>query len=182
MQHADVQQARIRQASRSDSEALGALWMALLNEQAVHDDRFALAADALERWRNDFPEWLYDERRRILVAEGNGTLLGFVVAQRWAPSPIYAASSEIFIDELYVCPEVRGGGLGTRLVDGIKAWATSLQADRLRLRVLVANDAGQAFWKAQGARPFATTLTVEMEGVPSEEANREKKEKARLGF
>ena len=171
--------ATLRRARRADRDALGALWMALLEEQAGLDVRFAPAGDALERWRNDFPAWLHDERRRLVVAEQADALVGFVSAERWTSPPIYTASAEVFIDELYVRPEWRRRGLGGRLVQEMGAWAEEVGAERLRLRMLAANEAGRRFWARQGARPFITTLTIEREqAAPTSE----KEARARLGF
>ena len=169
----------LRQARRDDRDALGALWVALLEEQAALDVRFALAEDALERWRNDFPGWLHDERRRLTVAEAEGELVGFIAAQRWTPPPVYAEAREVFIDEVYVRPEMRGQGVGTRLVEDTKAWAATLDADRLRLRMLEANEAGRRFWQRQGAEPLVTTLTIERKREPPEAVH---EKKAKLGF
>ena len=169
----------IRAARKDDRDALGTLWVALLEEQAALDIRFALAEDALERWCNDFPAWLQDERRRLVVAESGEALAGFIAAQRWAPPPVYAEAREVFIDEVYVRPEVRGRGVGSRLVADVRAWAAALEAHRLRLRMLVANESGRQFWQRQGAEPFAETLTIERKH-PVAAVAREKK--AKLGF
>ncbi|MGI9174326.1 MAG: GNAT family N-acetyltransferase [Rhodothermales bacterium] len=169
----------IRPARREDRDALGALWAALLDEQAALDVRFAPAEDALERWRNDFPVWLQDEQQHLVVAEAKGELVGFITAQRWTPPPVYAEAHEVFIDEAYVRPEVRGKGIGTRLVEEVKAWAAKLDVDRLRLRMLVANEAGRRFWQRQGAEPFVATFTIDRDRT-APEATREKK--AKLGF
>ena len=173
----------LRRARRGDRDGLGALWMALLEEQAALDVRFAPAPDALERWRNDFPAWLHDERRRLVVAAHAGEPVGFVSAERWTSAPVYAASAEVFIDELYVRPAWRRRGLGSRLVQEIEAWADELGAERLRLRVLEANEAGRPFWARHGAKPFATTLTIERERPASASApTSEEERRGRLGF
>ena len=114
-----------------------------------------------------------------MVAEAKGELVGFITAQRWAPPPVYAEAREVFIDEVYVRPEVRSQGVGTRLVEEVQAWAATLDVDRLRLRMLVANEAGRRFWQRQGAQSFVTTFTIERVR-PALEASREKK--AKLGF
>ncbi len=151
--------------------------MAFLQEQAALDERFAVADDALERWHNDYAVWLGDETHRIFVAEPERTVQGFVTAQRWGPPPIYAPTSEVYVNELYVAPEARRRGLGTQLVRAVRHWAESLSADRLRLQALAGNAASRAFWAAQEARPFTTILTVELEGrADREEARR------RIGF
>lgn len=154
---------QIRRARRSDQSPLGDLWHRLLNEQAGLDERLGVAVDALARWHNDFPFWLDDEHRQVLVAEQEEILLGFATAQLWFPLPIYENVTEVYIDELYIVPEVRGHGVGRSLLETIREWADAVRADRLRVGVLAENAAARGFWESQEARPFALTYTIELE-------------------
>ena len=173
----------IRRAAKRDQPRVADLWTAFLEEQAEHDPRFQLADDARARFENDFPVWLDDETQRTFVAEraegeATGDLVGFATAHRWGPSPIYAEASEVFIDEFYVAPDARRQGAGSRLAEAVRDWADDLEADRLRLRVLHANEAGRAFWRSVGGAAFTTTMTVELE----REDREEKPERRRIGF
>lgn len=153
----------VRRAQRDDQDRVGTLWIDFLNEQAALDDRFAIADDALERWTNDYAVWLSDETQAIFVAEQDGAVEGFATAHRWGPPPIYAASSEVYLDELYVAPAARRHGLGTQLVRAVRHWAESVGAGRIRLQTMTANDAARSFWAALDAAPFTTTLTMELD-------------------
>lgn len=156
----------VRRAAPADKEAVLTLWLALLDDQAALEERFGVAEDAAERWRNDYPEWLRDETRRLFVAERKGRVIGFLSAERWTPRPIYAATNEVYIHELYVREEARHRGAGRQLVDEVKAWAETLGAERLRLGVLMANENGRAFWKKIGAKPLSQTLTIALDQHP----------------
>jgi GNAT superfamily N-acetyltransferase len=161
----------VRRAKQADHKALGALWIAFMSEQAGLDDRLAVADDARERWDNDFPVWLNDDRQATFVAEVDGALRGFVTAHQWGPPPIYEDAVEVYLDELYVLPEARRNGLGAELVAAVRTWASALGAVRIRLQALHANETAQAFWAACGAEPFAITHTVELD--PPEESSAE---------
>jgi len=172
--------ATIRPARPSDTDAVAALWRAFLEEQTVVEQRVAMADDAVERWRNDFPLWLEDSTRKFLVAEIDDTIAGFAHAHRWGPPPILAESAEVYIDDVYVAAEFRGEGHGDALVEALRTWAESLNADRLRLGVLAENTTGRTFWEAQGAQPLALTYTIELEA--SETPNDAADTKRRIGF
>jgi GNAT superfamily N-acetyltransferase len=167
----------VRRARKEDQEALAFLWIQFLQEQTALDPRFAVAEDALERWRNDFPLWLNEESRRIFVAEGEG-MIGFSTAHRWWPPPIYEEAVEVYVDELYVAPAARRSGVGRRLVGAVREWAEALGADRLRLGMLAANTPAAHFWEHLGARAYSLTMTIELEtgGRPQEASKR------KLGF
>ena len=178
MDHPDV-----RRAQMTDQEAVGDLWTRLLEEQETLDDRFAMAENARDRWGNDFPLWLDDETRRIYVAEGGDEIVGFSSARRWGPPPIYEESSEVYLDELYVRPSHRRQGLGTQLLSALRTWANRLGARRLRLSVLFANEAAQAFWTSQDAQPLTMTYTLERDGSGGDEEDEESKEGSKkIGF
>jgi len=170
----------IRRALKEDQQQIGDLWLRLLDEHAAMDPRFGVAGDALERWLNDFRYWLVDEQSRVFVAEQEGALVGFITACLWEPLPLYAVSEEVYINELYVVAELRGQGVGRRLVEAVKAWAEDLPVGRLRIGVLAANTAGRAFWERQHAQPLSLTLTIDLE--KSVAPAKVEKKKARLGF
>jgi GNAT superfamily N-acetyltransferase len=169
----------VRRARKKDAERIGDLWLALLHEQAEHDDRIGVADDAIERWRNDFPVWLDDDTRRIFVAEADGTVQGFASAHRWGPPPIYAESEEVYLDEIYVAPGARRDGLGSALVAAVRDWAEDLGAQRVRLQVLAANDAGHRFWDEHDAAPLVVTRAIECD--PSA-ATSEDEGSGKIGF
>lgn len=166
----------VYRAQRDDQEHIGALWVDFLNEQAALDDRFAVADDALARWNNDYPVWLADETQVIFVAKREGRIKGFATAHRWGPPPIYAESSEVYLDELYVTPAARRKGMGTQLVHAVHHWAASVGATRIRLQMMTANPKAQAFWAALGATPFTTTMTMDVDapaGASDEEPSQQ---------
>ena len=143
------------------------------------DLRLRLADDALERWENDFGHWVVDEASRVLVADQEGVLVGFVTAGLWRPPPIYASIEEVYINELYVTPTARGQGIGRGLVEAVRAWAEAWPVQRLRIGVLAANAGGQAFWRRLEAQPFSVAFTIDL-GAPDGPEPAPKK--ARLGF
>ncbi len=169
----------VRRAQPADQDPVGDLWAQLLDEQGEEEERFEAAEDARDRWNNDFPMWLDDETYRVYVAEVDGDIAGFAAAHRWGPPPIYAESSEVYLDELYVRPDDRRQGLGTQLVAAVRDWTDRLGARRVRLSVLAHNKAGRAFWAQQDAEPLTMTLTIEQQAAESGENDEGSK---KIGF
>ena len=169
----------LREASTHDASAVCALWLDLMHEHEALDARFVLSEDAPLRWKNDFPLWVEDQTRMLLLAELSGELVGFIQAHRRLDPPIFKEKPEVFIDELYVVPSARKRGVGRLLLDAIRTWAREVGAAQLRLRVLSANSDGLAFWERHGARSMDIALTIELEV----QAEKEKEHRSRkLGF
>ncbi len=171
----------IREAGTGDKDDVVRLWMDLLRSQGEIDDRFAPADDAEIRWRNDYTEWLSRGSRRLFVADEDGAVCGFVTAERWSPPPVFAASSEIYIVELYVEPANRRKGIGSSLVEAVRDWAEDVGAKRIRAGILALNEDGGAFWTAVGGDALSVTFGID---VQDGERSRDDEQvgRSRLGF
>ena len=161
---------RIRSARLSDGPSVANFWRELLTEQHTVDSRFDASEDATERWLNDFRAWVEaPDVRHIVVAElseeldseSGADLVGFASAQLWWPAPVYEQILEVYLDEIYVVPEHRKEGIGSRLLDGVKDWARSKDVTRIRLGTLAANEEAISFWKNRGASEFLVAMLLE---------------------
>jgi GNAT superfamily N-acetyltransferase len=155
----------IRPAKAGESEAIYELWVGLHAEQAELDARSGLSEDAAERWENDYPVWLEEDEDYCFLTAVDGTeeIVGFIHAELWYPPPTETPSQEVYVNALYVSPEHRHQGVGSRLVAGVKDWARERDLDQLRFGVLHANEEGRYFWEAHGATTFVDVMTVQLE-------------------
>lgn len=156
MKHAVV----IRRVEDSDRDAVEALWSALFREQEALDERFEVAEDASERWRNDFDGWLRGRGRWLWVAEREGRIVGFLSGERYYLPPIYRAAGELFLNEIYVVPESRRQGIGRALVDAAIGTGREEGIERMRLTALSRNEESREFWRSIGADAFSETLLL----------------------
>jgi GNAT superfamily N-acetyltransferase len=69
---------------------------------------------------------------------------------------------EAYLDELFVAPEWRRRGVASTLLERVREWAVQRAALRIRLGVLDSNEAGLAFWRSRGARPFVATMLIDV--------------------
>lgn len=169
----------LRPASLQDRDAVCALWMDLMKEHEAMEPLFVLAEDASLRWKNDYPAWIEDRTRKFLLAVYQQEIVGFIQAHRHVEPPIYAAAPEVYVDEIYLRPGLRGKGGGRLLLDAVKHWATEIGAVRLRFRVLAVNEDGIRFWEQAGATHLISTYTIPVESGEQQEI---KKHIRRIGF
>lgn len=152
----------VRTARQTDRDDVTAMWIDFLGEQNALDSRLVISDDALDRWRNDFSEWITAGVHGLFVADHDKEgLIGFASVHLWFPAPIYRPELEAYIDELFVEPDWRRRGIASALLEEIRNWAAEHQARRIRLGVLSANESGLAFWQSVGATSFVATLLIE---------------------
>ncbi|MGS0894155.1 N-acetyltransferase family protein [Burkholderia stagnalis] len=89
----------------------------------------------------------------VLIAESDGVPVGFVSAEK----PVDPARG-VLLDCLHVHPSSHGGGIGTRMIDAVRAWARTLGAGKVHLSVLEGNVRAIGFYERNGWQ-FAGTET-----------------------
>ncbi len=117
-----------------------------------------------------------DRKGRIVGLAGfktpNGALIGGgwqdlrviygVLGAAWRALPLSlferkAGTGQLLMDGIVVAAEARGQGVGTALLDAIKAHAATLGLSRVRLDVIDANPRARALYERQGFHARGTT-------------------------
>lgn len=127
----------IREAKESDYKELMKLY-----DEFVEEDRYSGGKE------DSFQEVLASTENFISVAEDRGKLVGFVTfSMRWVvryPRPIAE------MDELYVNPEYRRQGLGSKLVETILEKAAELGCSRMFIDTHFQHEAAQKLSEKMG--------------------------------
>jgi GNAT superfamily N-acetyltransferase len=137
---------QIRFASVDDAETLGAL-----NAQLIRDEghRNSMTVPQLvER----MTRWLQGEYEAVVVEEGS-TVIGYALFRRDA--------DYVYLRQIFVRTENRRRGIGRSLVQWLAANAWQ-NVPRVRIDVLVGNDAGRQFWTSIGFRDYCLTMEMEV--------------------
>jgi L-amino acid N-acyltransferase len=116
---------QLRNASADDAEAL----LTIYNHAVIHT---TATFDLQERTREQQQRWMqqYGGRYPLIVAEREGTVVGFACLSPHRSKPAYAQTAEI---SLYIAPNAQGQGIGSRLMSEILH-----QAEQLKYHVIVA--------------------------------------------
>jgi GNAT superfamily N-acetyltransferase len=117
----------------SDAAALARLWHASWLSTGVPAAREIKREDLLARVRTEF-----EQGRRVTIAEVEGELAGFLVLKL----------EERRLDQLFVAPERKDSGIGTRLF----ALAKETMPNGFVLRTAAANIAARRFYEKRGMR------------------------------
>lgn len=156
---------------------------------ATTEDATAVEAVAAAAWEHDYPavlnrdrpaeaarDWYDAERLRrdiddpayvVQVAERGDQVVGFVHA--FAAAMDTTERDEGTVLRLYVHPDARGEGVGSRLLDAARDELVDRGCDRIRAMVLAANETGRAFYEACGFEETEETGTTVIDGESYEE-------------
>jgi GNAT superfamily N-acetyltransferase len=132
----------IRSGEPGDVDQVLRLMRALAEHEGL-GEYFLLTAEVLARCCFEFPR-----RIELLVAEIEGRVVGYAtLLVQFSP---WMGRDYLFLDDLYVSDEVRGLGIGSRLMRHAGALAVARGVD-MRWHVEVGNLSAQKFYRALGA-------------------------------
>ncbi|KNG94097.1 GNAT family N-acetyltransferase [Pseudaestuariivita atlantica] len=132
----------LRPATRDDAEAMAAIWNPIIRDTTI---TFTTEEKTLRALRADI--YLRSEARRPWILAETDTVLGFAGLAPFRDGPGYARTLEY---TLYLAPEARGVGLGSRLLAEIEDRAAGLGARVLIGGVSGDNAAALAFHRRHG--------------------------------
>ena len=150
-------QVDIRAAERADVELIFSLVMQLAEyERAPEQVRGtpALLAEAL-----------FGETRsaEAVIAEQDGTPVGFALF--YGTFSTWECRPGIWLEDLYIPPEHRGGGIGRALLAHVAAIAVSRGCTRLEWTALDWNELALGFYRKLGATQLDDWVTHRLEGA-----------------
>jgi GNAT superfamily N-acetyltransferase len=147
----------IRRATADDLPGLVASSAGLFAEDAgTRDDTMNIAWPA-QHGAAAYTTTMADPARVVFVADADGAIVGHLTAYVSEPSDIRPVRSATLLS-MYVFPEHRSGGVGSRLVDAFKAWAAEHGAVRLTVTAYAANTDAIRFYQRNGFAPKSLEL------------------------
>ncbi len=157
---------KIRPAKTSDAVAISALWRELVTYHRQLDPAMPAAAeDGEQRYAARIMNRLDDPYTRVLVAEQDDQLVGFVLALIIDLLPeMFAPDYGGFVADIFVQEAYRGQGVGQALIRDVERWFMDHGVRHYEWYVAAHNPAGRAFWQSLGGRDVMTRMRVELEG------------------
>ncbi len=144
---------QIRRAEKGD---IGGIAELLLQVHKVHSDiRPDVFVEGKRKYSDgELAEIIADENTPVFVAEEKGKIIGHCFCEKKE----YETAPYLYIDDLCVDGEVRGGGIGRSLYNHVVEYATGLGISTVTLNVWVGNDSAMAFYEKMGFTPQKIVL------------------------
>ena len=156
----------IRLAQQSDVAGISQMWARMVERHAQLDaTTFRPAADGAELYARFIEDRLEDAYARILVAEVDGELVGYIsggIAD--INSQLFEAQRCGLITELFVCAGQRRQGIGSQLVERLMLWFRACDVSRFEWYTSAQNPAALAFWRAMGGEAYLLRMRAPIPG------------------
>jgi GNAT superfamily N-acetyltransferase len=146
----------IRQAVEHDIERIGLLWERLAAFHQELDNRLPPAVpNGGRRYARRLYDKLHDDYARVLVAEIDGQIIGYVFGLIIDLSPdVFEQEVSGFLADIYVDEAYRKAGVGRALVNTLTDWFSHRGISYFEWHVAARNTDGVAFWRAVGGEPI----------------------------
>jgi len=92
-----------------------------------------------------------------LARSGDGRALGHLVGKFQPPSDIRLVPIAV-LESIRTDPDVRGTGVGSKLVEHFLGWARAKGAKRASVTAFAANERAQRFYRRHGFAPMSVTM------------------------
>jgi ribosomal protein S18 acetylase RimI-like enzyme len=140
------------------------LWLQMLSQhRALVDDEFPVHANgqSWERVRREYSDWLADSAAILLIArtQGQADPLGYVVCRLQPGGPTFDLGElRGNVDSLVVDDRARGHGIGTALLDAVRAQLKERGIAYWSIGVLTQNTEAARLYDRVGFRPWTREL------------------------
>ncbi len=122
-------------------------------------------ADAKKYSQQEFEQKLMNENEPVLVAvDDNDNVVGYMFGQveERKGHPVMNDIRMLYIDDLCVDENVRGGGIGKKLMDAACSLAKELDCTKIYLNVWEFNENARSFYEKYGMSTFRRYMELDV--------------------
>ncbi len=155
----------IRTAEPTDAVAIGKLWEQLVNyHQQFDPDMPRATAHGASLYARSLSDRLKDSHTRVLVAEEEGRIVGYVLGVVVDLVPeMFEQEAGGFLADIFVLEAYRGQGIGTALVLALTDWFKQKGLKHFEWHVAAGNAEALAFWSRLGGRHWQIRMRANIE-------------------
>jgi ribosomal protein S18 acetylase RimI-like enzyme len=155
-------QVTVRNAREHDLDMIIELWKELMDFHKVRDPHFSRSPHGHDKFMEHISGAIASETSKVLVAEHDGTIVGYCLAFIANYPPVFEKEVRGDIADLAVTENYRRTGVGEKLCKEIQHWFKEKKVQRIEVRVAVTNEVSTSFWRKMGYRPYLEILYNEI--------------------
>jgi len=138
------------------------LWDMLAKYHQGLSDEFELAWDGKAKWSKYLRQKFSEISTKLIVAETDGELIGFMLCLLSPNPPIYKEKKLGVISDVYVKERWRRKGIAMKMFDVAVKWFAKNRARSVQLNVAAPNLEGRAVWRSLGFEPLVITKRLKV--------------------
>lgn len=160
----------IRPGRREDAATAARLWVRSAEEHALYDPVYTVSAEAEKTMRRFLADLTSSSHTFLFVAasvedpeeDAKEEIFGFISGEIREGSYTFNPKTWASVDDVYVAPEYRSGGVGRELIERVKEWSKKKGASGVSLQVAAANERGRNFYQNLGFREVSVYEVLEL--------------------
>ena len=160
----------IRPGRREDAAEAARLWVKSAEEHAAYDPVYTVSAEAERTMRRFLADLTSSSHTFLFVATSvedaeedvEEDIFGFISGEIREGSYTFNPKTWASVDDVYVAPEYRSGGIGRELIEKVKEWSKKKGASGISLQVAAANERGRDFYQSLGFREVSVYEVLEL--------------------
>ncbi len=156
----------IRLARQDDTQRISELWLEMVNYHQQFDDMmFNASEQGAEFYQQSISNRLNDTNMRVLVAEVDGEVIGYVLGMiADIMAEVFLPIRSGFLADIYVKDSYRHQGIGKELVERLVLWFQSENIDYFEWHVSSKNTDAIEFWKSIGGETTMLRMRARIQG------------------
>lgn len=160
----------IRLATKDDSRRIGELWLEMITFHQQFDDlMFNASENGAEYYQQSIYHRLDDLNTRVLVAEIDGVVVGYVLGMiADITVEFFLPLRSGFLADIYVQEDFRNQGIGKALVERLALWFQSQDIKHFEWHVASRNKAAIRFWESIGGQTTMLRMRTTIQGDKEE--------------
>ncbi|MGB1587046.1 MAG: GNAT family N-acetyltransferase [Thermoplasmatota archaeon] len=153
----------IRNLTEDDIDGICGLWQQFASMREEMSETRVLNDDASDYFFGYATGLLQRKDALTLVAEADdGTLLGYLVAQKQRRPPIYHHTRVAYLSDAFVVESARGQGILKRFIDDLKSWCKREGITAIDVQIFEANKHAQEVYRHLGFSDYRTVFRAEI--------------------
>jgi ribosomal protein S18 acetylase RimI-like enzyme len=133
-------------------------------------DQFALAWDSKRRWANYLEQKFSEISTKLIVAEENGKIVGFMLCLLSPNIPVYKERKVGVISDVYVLEKRRRKGVAKNMLNVAVKWFKKNKVKSIQLGVAHDNFEARAVWRRMGFEPYMIYKRLDLTRLDEERA------------
>ena len=154
---------RIREAGEGDIKEVVGLWDLLVQHHRQYSDHFRLAKDGRARWAEHLREKLTEPSTKLIVAEEDDELVGFMLCLLYPGRPIFDEKAVGVISDAFVREDRRQKGVMREMLRVALRWFDKNRMKAVEISVSASNLEGRSAWGQLGFRPLMVKKRLQLD-------------------